>query len=78
MRRSHATFLRAFSIWTVYVWVTRIWNIWRDHTRDGAFKAVHTVLAVVSVAFAIGCWIVVRRERQAAVAGRSEVLAGRE
>ena len=55
LSRAQATVLRAFALWTVYVWVTRIWNIWRDRTRDGAFKAVHTVLAVISVAFAVAC-----------------------
>jgi hypothetical protein len=61
--RGQANLLRAFALWTVYVWVTRIWNIWGDDTRDGAFKAVHTVIAVISVAFAVAAWIVVRRVR---------------
>lgn len=55
--------LRAFAVWTVYVWVTRLWNIWRDSTRDTGFKLVHTVLAVISVAFAVAAWAVVKRVR---------------
>jgi hypothetical protein len=68
MTRGQANLLRAFSIWTVYVWGTRLWNIWRDDQSLG-FKLVHTVLAVVSVAFAVACWVVVssvRRRRLAA------------
>jgi hypothetical protein len=63
MTRGQANLLRAFSIWTVYVWVTRMWNIWRDDQSVG-FKLVHTVLAVVSVAFAVACWVVVSRVRR--------------
>jgi hypothetical protein len=66
MRLSSANLLRAFSIWTVYVWVTRIWNIWRDASRSAGFKAVHTVICVISIAFAVACWAVVRRERRTA------------
>lgn len=47
-------FLRAFAVWTIYVWATRIWNIVGDSTRSTAFKVVHSVLALVSVAFALG------------------------
>jgi hypothetical protein len=77
--RGQANLLRAFSLWTVYVWTTRIWNIWGDDSRDAAFKAVHTVLAVVSVAFAVAAWVVVRRvrARQAAAAPEPELTARR-
>ena len=63
MTRGQANLLRAFSSWTVYVWVTRMWNIWRDDQSVG-FKLVHTVLAVVSIAFAVACWVVVSRVRR--------------
>jgi hypothetical protein len=53
--------LRAFAIWTVYVWGTRMWNIARDHTTSTGFKAVHAVLAVISVAFAVATWVIVQR-----------------
>ena len=78
MTRGQANLLRAFSLWTVYVWVTRIWNIWGDDSRDAAFKAVHTVLALVSVAFAVAAWVVVRRVRARQVAAAPEPeLTGR-
>ena len=63
--KRQSVLLYAFSIWTVWVWSTRIWNIWNDDTRDTAFKAVHTVLAVISVAFAVAAWFVVRKIRRA-------------
>ena len=72
MLRSEALVLRAFCVWTVYVWATRIWNIWGDDTRGAGFKAVHTVLAVISVAFAVAVWLVVRRLRKRATAVSAE------
>jgi hypothetical protein len=64
MTRREALVLRAFVVWTVYVWVTRLWNIWRDKARDTPFKLVHTALAAVSVAFAVAAWAVVKRVRE--------------
>lgn len=63
MTRRQALLLRAFAVWTVYVWATRMWTIWHDHTRGhgAGFKAVHTVLAVVSIAFAVAAWRVVTK-----------------
>jgi hypothetical protein len=66
MTRGQAALLRAFCVWTVWVWGTRLWNIWGDESRDTAFKLVHTLLAVVSIAFAVATWIVVRRLRRRA------------
>ena len=64
MNRRDAFVLRAFAAWTLYVWATRIWNIWGDDGRGFGFKAVHTVLAVVSVAFAALTWRIVGRNRR--------------
>jgi hypothetical protein len=64
-----ALLLRAFSGWTIYVWSTRIWNIWRDAARDTPFKVVHSVLALVSVTFAVAALVVVQRNRRTAAAG---------
>ena len=64
LTRNQALLLRAFSGWTIYVWTTRIWNIWRDEARDVPFKAVHSVLALVSVGFAVAALVVVRRNRR--------------
>lgn len=55
--------LRAFAVWTVWVWATRIWNILGDD-RSVGFKVVHSVLALVSVAFAVVTWGIVRRARE--------------
>jgi hypothetical protein len=63
MSRLDAIVLRAFCVWTVWVWGTRIGNIWTDDARDLPFKAVHTVLAAVSVAFALAAWRIVTRTR---------------
>ena len=68
MTRGQTNLIRAFCLWTVWVWGTRIWNIWGDDTRGAGFKAVHTVLAVISVAFAVAVWLVVRRLRTRATA----------
>lgn len=56
--------LRAFAIWTVWVWGTRISNVVGDDSRSFAFKAVHVTLAIVSVAFAVAAWLIVRRVRR--------------
>jgi hypothetical protein len=61
-----AWILRAAAAWTVWVWATRIWNIWGDADRSAGFKIVHTVLAAVSVGFAIAIWSVARRGRRTA------------
>jgi hypothetical protein len=61
MTRRQALILRAFAVWTVYVWVTRMWNIFHDHTKGhgAGSKAVHSALAVISVALAVAAWRVV-------------------
>ena len=65
MTRRQALVLRAFAVWTLYVWITRMWNIWRDRapSHGTAFKLVHTVLAVISVFLAILAWRVVTAVR---------------
>jgi hypothetical protein len=75
MTRGESLIIRAFAVWTVYVWGTRMWNIWRDHAPNHGtgFKLVHTVLAVISVALAVAAWAVVTRvgQRRAPVATSS-------
>jgi hypothetical protein len=66
MTKNQANLLRAFSLWTVFVWATRIKNVIdQSHKQKNpaAFVAVHVALAVVSLAFAVGCWVVVTRNR---------------
>lgn len=62
MTKGQANFLRAFAVWTVFVWGTRIKNVF-DGDRSWQFIAVHVVLALVSVAFALGTWRVVTQNR---------------
>jgi hypothetical protein len=64
MQLRSAIFLRAFAVWTIFVWVTRIKNVFDQH-RGFGFVAVHVTLALVSVAFAAGTFAIVRRERNA-------------
>lgn len=66
MSRTDALILRTAAAWTIFVWVTRIRNILGDDTHSTGFKAVHTVLAVVSVAFAIAILGVASRNRRRA------------
>ena len=62
MKIRSAIFLRAFAVWTIFVWVTRIKNVF-DQGRGAGFVVVHLVLALVSIAFAVGTFAIVRRER---------------
>jgi hypothetical protein len=66
--RRDALVLRAAAAWTLWVWATRIWNIWGEEAHSFGFKAIHTALAAVSVAFAVAIW---------RVAGRVRARAGR-
>ncbi|MBW3556319.1 MAG: hypothetical protein KY454_05180 [Actinobacteria bacterium] len=69
MNRRHRLVLRAFALWTIWIWGTRIWNIVGDADRTVGFKAVHIVLALVSVAFAVATLVITRSAR---TAGASE------
>ena len=77
MSRSSRLVLRAFAAWTVYVWGTRMWNIVRDADTTAAFKVVHGVIALISVAFAVATWIIVARTGRTKEADR-ELLQRRE
>lgn len=63
MNRREALLIRAFCGWTVFIWITRIRNILGDD-RGIAFKAVHTLLALVSIAFAVVVWRVISNVRR--------------
>jgi len=70
--RARSTLLLAAAAWTIWVWVTRIWNILGDPAHDGAFKAVHSLLALVSIAFGVALGVVglrMRREERARALG---------
>ena len=65
--RNRANLLLAAAAWTLYVWGTRMWNIASDPAHDLRFKAVHGLLALVSVAFGIALAVVgLRMRREAA------------
>ena len=58
----------ALAAWTIAVWVVRgVGILVGDH--DPGFKAVHTVLAVVSIALAALAWRETRRETRREAAG---------
>ena len=80
--RTRSTLLLAAAAWTIWVWATRIWNILGDPAHDAAFKAVHSLLALVSVAFGVALAVVgwrMRREERAGAGQRRErePVAGR-
>ena len=66
MSKTDALILRTAAAWTIFIWVTRIRNILGDETTSTGFKAVHAVLALVSVAFAIAILGVASRNRRRA------------
>jgi hypothetical protein len=74
--KGQANLLRVFAAWTIWVWGTRIWNIWGDEDTSAGFKAVHTVLAAVSVALAVAALVVVSRVRRRRLAGEARGADG--
>lgn len=63
MSRRVAWFLVALCAWTLFIWITLVVNISRQDRAIG-FKVVHDVLAVISIAFAIGAgWLGIRALR---------------
>lgn len=63
MTRRDALVLRAFAVWTVFIWANRVWNLLGEDDRSAGFKLVHILLAAVSVAFAVVTWGIVRKVR---------------
>ena len=74
--RTRSTLLLAAAAWTIWVWATRIWNIVNEPAHDAAFKAVHSLLALVSIAFGVALGVVGLRMRREARAREIET-AGR-
>jgi hypothetical protein len=73
--RTRSTLLLAAAAWTIWVWATRIWNILGDPAHDAAFKTVHSLLALVSIAFAVALGVVgwrMRREERGGAGRRPE------
>ena len=63
MARRDRLVLRAFSIWSFFVWGVLIRNMLRDHTHGAGFRVVHIALAVVSITFAVLTWQIASRAR---------------
>ena len=78
MRRSRtrSSLLLAAAAWTIWVWSTRIWNILNDPAHDTSFKTVHSLLALVSIAFGVALGVVGLRMRREGRASEIET-AGR-
>ncbi|HSK36583.1 MAG TPA: hypothetical protein VLA80_07600 [Actinomycetota bacterium] len=74
--RTRSALLLAAAAWTIWVWTTRIWNILNDPAHDAAFKAVHSLLALVSLAVGLALGVVGVRMRREARASEIET-AGR-
>lgn len=63
--------LLAAAAWTLYVWVSRLVIMWGGD-ESGAFKAVHTVLALVSIGFALSiAWIALDWRRTSKISRNS-------
>jgi len=76
MTRRESWLFRAFALWTLWVWGTRVWNLF-DSDNSVGFIAVHVALALVSVAFAIAVLVAVSRIRRRRAIERDGVLASR-
>lgn len=67
----------ALAVWTIVVWAVRTPMI-LVHDHPAGFKAVHTVLAIVSIGLAVWAERDIQRERQAtASSARLQELADR-
>jgi len=74
MTRRESWLFRGFAIWTIWIWGTRIWNIFGDDNSAG-FIVVHVALALVSVAFAAAALVAVSRIRRRKEIERDGILA---
>jgi len=70
MSRRDRLVLRAFSLWSLFVWGVLIRNMLKDHTHGFGFRAVHIALAVVSLTFAALTWQIAGRRRAAVLSDR--------
>ncbi|MGH8976724.1 MAG: hypothetical protein ACRDV7_01520 [Acidimicrobiia bacterium] len=65
MSRKAAWVLVALCAWTLYVWISRLF-IMAGQDETIAFKVVHAILAVISIAFGLAAgWMGLRRLRRA-------------
>jgi hypothetical protein len=61
MGRSAVWTLRLSAAWSIWVWAVLVRNMLVDHTHTAGFRAVHIVLAVVSLAFAVATIVIAQR-----------------
>lgn len=65
--RRWSTVLLAAAAWNLWLWATRLYNLANDDVeRSTGFVVVHTVLFVVSIAFAVAIGVVGWRLRRGA------------
>jgi len=53
--------LLAFMVWTVFIWLNRLFNAWTSDTESSSAKALSTVLAVVLSGLAAASVVVLVR-----------------
>jgi hypothetical protein len=70
LREPEARLLQAAALWTVVVWLVRGTEIGLSSEHGAAFKVVHLVIGVISVALALVTAQIARRELTAGVSPR--------
>jgi hypothetical protein len=73
MPRRDRLILRAFSLWSFFVWGVLIRNMLKDHDHGVGFRAVHITLAVISIGFGIATWLIASRSKR--LSAESELFA---
>ena len=63
MSRRDRMVIRAFSLWSFFVWGVLIRNMLKDHDHGVGFRVVHITLAVISISFGVAAWRVASRGR---------------
>jgi hypothetical protein len=57
--------LRAFCLWTIFVFAVLIKNMVFSSDEALSFRLVHSIIGGVSIAFALACWPLAKRIRSA-------------
>ena len=76
LTRRQVRILLAASVWTLYVWISRL-VIMAGQDESAGFKAVHAVLAFVSIGFALAIGKIGWESRRSAPAKGDPVKAAR-
>ena len=64
MPRRDRLILRAFSLWSFFVWGVLIRNMLRDGEHGVGFRVVHITLAVISISLGVATWRVATRAKR--------------